>query len=368
MKAIKYFFIILSFLAVSCGEEAKDNQEGQVQNTNTATLVEVIVVENQSLNEVVNATGNILANESVRLTTETPGIVRAIHFEEGEEVKQGQLLVELDNRDLQAELNEIQTQIKLAEEKKSRAEGLFEAKGISQENLDEISTNVESLKAQRSRIQANVNKTRIVAPFSGIIGLRNVSEGGYVSANDNVANIVDITPLKIEFALPAKYQSAMKVGNKIEFTTTSQPGTMTAEIYAIEPMINPSSRTITARAKFPNEQKQLYPGGFADVTFRIKTFDESISIPNQAVIPEMDGKKVLLVENGKIKAQPITTGIRMADYIQVIQGLNEGDSVVTTGMLQVKEGAEVRTRADVVHQSSNKETGSTKDTNSTSNE
>lgn len=347
LKSLTAF--LLSILLISCSE--KEGKEEQTEAKASATLVEVFVVQEEALNESIHTSGNILANESVSLVSEATGIVKKIHFEEGEKVKKGQLLLELDNSDLIAELREINTKIKLAEDKKSRAVGLFEAKGISRESLDEISTNLESLKAQRSRVQANINKSRIVAPFSGTIGLRNISEGGYVSANSNVANLVDITPLKIEFPLAEKYQNAVKIGDKVSFSTSSLANKLDAEVYAIEPLVDKASRTITVRAMYPNKDEKLFPGGYADVTFKLQTFEEAIVIPNQAIIPVVDGKKVLLVEDGKVQSRKVETGIRMADFIQVNKGLSAGDSVITSGILQVRDGDKVDPKADVLHQS-----------------
>ncbi len=333
----------------ACENPSEQSAEGG-KPLKAATLVEVILAQESKLTKEIRSTGNLQANESTNLSTEIGGIVAKINFEEGQAVKQGQLLLSLKNQDLQAQLSELNATKSLAEKKAKRSRQLFEAKGISQEALDEAETSLESINAQRQNLLAELEKTKAVAPFDGFVGLRSVSLGDYLGPNSSFASLIDYKPIKISFSIPEKYLSILQIGDSIEFESPNLSTRKKALVYAIEPQVDASSRTIQAKAKYANEDGALLPGGFVTVFFQTDAFENTIVIPNQAIVPELDGKKVFLVKNGKIKAQKVVSGIRRADQIQIIEGLNAGDSVVSSGLLQIREGIPVRVRMDKSYQ------------------
>jgi membrane fusion protein (multidrug efflux system) len=339
-------FLIASFLFSSCGENENNPQEGEQAPAQSKTLVEVVVVKEENVSENITANGDLMANEATQLSVEVGGKVNKITFEEGEEVKKGQLLLELTNADLAAELEEAKAQKELLEKQLNRNKKLFEAKGISEDLLQQTETKYDQQKATYQMLLANLNKTKVYAPFSGTIGLRSVSLGDYLSPMDAFANLVDLSSFKIQFSFPEKYTNALKIGDSIQFSTASNSTIKRAVIYAVEPQVNESSRTISAKAKYPNTDKQLSSGAFVEVSYQIESFDNSITIPNQAIVPELEGKKVFLVKNGKVISKRVTTGIRRADQIQVIEGLQKGDTIVTSGLLQIRDGIPVQTRMD----------------------
>ncbi|MEQ8907714.1 MAG: efflux RND transporter periplasmic adaptor subunit [Vicingaceae bacterium] len=343
MKKFQIFPLLFSLLFACKSEQASEENKKSIQ---AATLVEVVLAQDKEVKEVVKTTGSLKANESTELSTEIGGIVDKINFEEGSFIKKGSLLLTLNNDDLAAEVKEAKASKELAEKQYRRNQQLKKAKGISQEVLDQSETNFEEKSATLNRLEAKVAETKVYAPFDGIIGLRSVSQGDYLASNNSFASLVDITPIKIEFSLPEKYSSKLKQGDSISFTSSVLSKTKQALVYAVEPQIEETSRTIRAKARYHNQDQALLPGEFVSVSYEVENFENSIMIPNQAIIPELDGKKVFVVKNGKVASQKIVTGIRMADQTQVLEGLNDGDSVVSSGLLQIRDGIPVRIRMD----------------------
>jgi len=256
------------------------------------------------------------------------------------------LLLELVNNDLKAELDAAKVKKSLAEKQFNRSQKLFDAKGLSQEAFEASESNYKELQANYQIANAELIKTQVRAPFSGQIGLRSISEGDYLSSNSSFADLVDVSPLKIRFDLPEQYINMVKEGDSISFNSAISSKPRKAVIYALEPQINQNSRTFSAKAKFSNEDQQLKAGGFVSVKYSAAKSETALLIPNQAIVPELDGKKVFVVENGKAVSREVTTGIRNADRIQVLKGLEAGDTIVTTGLLQIRDGVSLQLRMD----------------------
>lgn len=332
---------LFSFNACENKKQAKSQGEGQF-----ATLVEVVEVGAGKLTETIEVTGNLLANESTQLSAEVGGIIKKIHFKEGAEVKKGELLLELNNDDIKAELEEANAQKSLAESKYLRSKKLYEAKGISQEILDERESTFKEMDANQKRLTAELQKTRVYAPFDGVVGLRNISEGSFLPSTNSFTSIVDLSKLKLEFSLAEKYLNAFELGDTIYFRSRISSDRKKAVLYAIDPMVDQSSRTFTLKAIYPNEERTEKPGGFVNVYCELAYFENAISIPNQAIVPDIEGKSVYVVENSKSILKKVTVGIRKAAQIQIIKGLEKGDTVVTAGILQIRDGAPVKVRMD----------------------
>jgi len=304
--------------------------------------VSAVVTENASLNNDLKVTGSLTANESVSLRSEVSGIVEKIHFREGQTVKKGQLLVQLNDDELKAELEKLQFTKKLNEDIEYRQKQLLAKEAISKEEYETALTTLNTSIAEIRVKQVQVEKHKIKAPFDGVVGLRSVSEGSYLNPADEIATLYSINPIKIDFSIPGKYTAEINEGDKIAFTVDAYKDTFYGEIYAIEPQIDPQTRSIKLRATSANKEGKLLPGQFAKITLTISTFEDAMLIPTESVIPELDGKKVFVIENGLVQNRQVETGIRTADQVQVTKGLNPGDTVVTTGILQVRPGMEVR--------------------------
>jgi membrane fusion protein, multidrug efflux system len=290
--------------------------------------------------------GSLKANEEVDLIAEVAGKVTGIHFKEGESVRKGQLLLKINDDELRASLGKIEVSLKLAKEMERRQKALLDKGGISQQEYDIAVTELNSLEEEMKRVKAQIAKTAIIAPFDGMIGLRDVSEGSYLSPNTRIASLVSSDPVKIDFAIPEKYAAAMSEGQQVRFFVHGVDSPFVATVYAREPRIDEATRTLRVRALAPNKQGKLLPGSFARVELGFKPSAGSVTIPSEAIIPVLKGQKVFIVKNGLAQERMIETGIRNEQAVEVIQGLEAGDSVVVSGILQVKPNAKVMVLKD----------------------
>lgn len=298
--------------------------------------VNVMIVKDTAVNNIIDITGTIDANEKVSLISQTAGNITGIYFNEGTKVTKGQLLVKVYNQDLEASLQQNQYQVALAKQQESRNRQLLQKEAISQEEYDTSLTSLNSLKAAADVIKAQIARTEIRAPFSGTIGLRNVSPGSYLSPSSPIANLVNIDPAKVTFAIPERYLSILGPGSKIRFRTESSMENFVGTVYAIDPSIDASSRTITVRAKAPNPKGILTAGSFAKINLTLDQIPKTILLPTEAVIPDLKSSLVWIYHDGKAVSKPVKTDLRTDTKIQVIEGLQPGDSVVVSGLIQMR--------------------------------
>lgn len=343
-------FIIIGLLAIGFiiypkffGKE-NDSTPPSEASTQKAPKLEIsaIVVRNEKLDNDLRVTGSLVANESVDLKAEVSGRITSLNFKEGQPVKKGQLLVQLDDSEIRAEIDKLNFTKKLNEDSEFRQKQLLAKEAISQEEYETSLTVLNTTLADIKVRQVQLQKHKIVAPFNGITGLRKVSTGSYISSADELVTIYSINPIKIDFSVPGKYAAQVSTGDLLKFEIDGyEDEIFEGNIYAIEPQIDPETRTISIRAVSDNKENKLLPGQFAKINLTISTFQEAILIPTEAVIPELNGKKVYIRNNGLVESRSIVTGIRMANQIQVTEGLLDGDTVLTTGILQLQPGMEV---------------------------
>ncbi len=340
--------LIVAFLIIYPKLDFSGDSEGEQPTARGSAAmapvpVVVMVADQQRLENTISITGSILANESVNLSPELAGKITRITFEEGQYVKKGQPLVYLNDDEARARLERLNYSRKLYEQSENRQRQLLEREAISREEYDiaqnELNTNLSDIKV----VEAQIAKSVIRAPFSGIIGLRQVSEGSYVSPADHIATLVNIDPVKIEFSVPERYSNEVGVGGNITFSRSENSNIMrTGKVYAVEPRINLETRTLTMRALSENDDRTLLPGMFVRIKLVLDVNENSIMVPSQSLIPEMDGYKVFVVKDGKAVEKRIKAGMRTENRVEVTDGLAPGDSVLTTGILQVKNGGAVR--------------------------
>ncbi len=312
------------------------------QGKGMPTTVSVYVISSEKLENTLDASGTILANEEVELKPEIAGKIISLPLKEGTTVSQNQLLVKINDADFQAQLKKLQLQYQLAETTLKRQQELLKINGISQEEFDVSQNAVNTIKADIDYVQSQISKTEIRAPFNGTVGLKNVSEGAYVSVGTILATVLQIDPVKIDFAVAERYAPYIQKGVKVVFNIDGMKQDEEGEIYAVEPKIDMNTRTMMVRAICPNKEKIIFPGAFANVKVLLKDIDNAVMIPTEAVIPELRGKKVYTVKNGKAFPVMIETGIRTSSKVQVLNGLQIGDTVVTTGIMQLKPDAPVK--------------------------
>ena len=299
------------------------------------------VIKKSSISDGIIITGLLLPDEEVSLSFETSGKITAINFVEGTHVKKGQLLAKVNDAQLQAQLRKLEVQLKLAEDRVYRQNALLEREAVSKEAYEQVQTDLAMLKAEIDMVKANIALTELHAPFDGIIGLRQVSEGTYATPSTIVASLTKISPLKIEFAVPERYAGIVKNGANLSFKVEGHLKPFSAKVYATESYVDPTTHTFAIRALYANNNGQLMPGRFANVDLKTQEFDDAITIPSQAIIPEMGIDKVYLYKSGKAQPVTITKGIRNESRAQILEGLNIGDTIITSGTLQLRTGLSV---------------------------
>lgn len=306
--------------------------------------VDGIVAATSDFSSNIEITGSIEANEAVTLRSEVAGLVTGIYFKEGSNVSKGATLVKINDRDIQAQLREVITRENLSASNENRAKQLLAKGAISQEEYDTSLAELQALKSQVQLIRAQLAKTTIIAPFSGKVGLRNISMGEYITPSTTIANLLSTNPVKINFSIPEKYVSQLNSNSNISFTIDGSNKTFSGKVFAIEPGINQTTRTLQIKALAQNASGELLPGSFAKVKLSLTTIKDAILIPTEAVIPVLKGKVVYISKNGKAQQVPVETGTRTADKILVLSGLNVGDTVLTTGAMALKPDADVKVK------------------------
>jgi membrane fusion protein, multidrug efflux system len=299
------------------------------------------VIVPQNMSQLIDQIGTLRPDEEVDLAFETSGKIVKINFTEGTRVKKGDLLAKMNDRPLQAQLEKLEAQLKLAEGKEFRQRSLLDRDAISQESYDQVQTDVQSIKADINLIKARISETELRAPFDGSIGLRGLSEGSFVTSSTKIARLVKAKPLKIEFSISEKYASEIRIGYPITFKLASSDKLYDASVYAIDPKIDLVTRTISLRALYPNSNEELKPGTYAGITLELSKIDNTISIPTEALIPEMDGEKVFIYQKGKAQSVKVTTGLRTESRLQIASGLKFGDTLITTGIMQLRQNLPV---------------------------
>lgn len=308
----------------------------------SALMVNATVLQPQTLNNLFRITGVLLPDEEVNLTFESAGKITNIYFKEGTYVQKGALLAKVNDAPLQAELKKLDAQLPLAEDRLFRQQTLLDKDAISQETYQSVSTQLATLKAEIELVKARIRQTELRAPFSGMIGLRQVSEGAYASPTVVVANLTKISPLKIEFSLTQNFVNLIKPGSEITFTVENDLEVYQASVYAVESRLDVQTLSLFARARYANTDGKIKPGQSASIQIKLDQIDHAIVIPSIASIKEMGRDIAYIYKSGVAKEIEIITGMRTSSSVEVIDGLSVGDTLLTTGVMQLRSGMPVR--------------------------
>ncbi len=348
MKNIRTILIVVLLVAVlvfvkikfltSEDKSAGTSQQGKLQ---IALVTACVAVEEKLSNKII-VSGSALANEEVMLVPETSGKITAINFKEGSKVAKGALLVKINDADLQAQLKKLQLQEKLATENEAREKKMLDVNGISQAEYDAVLSQLNTAKADIELTQAQISKTEIRAPFDGSIGLKNVSEGSFVNQSTAIASIQQTDPLKIDFFVPQKYSSLIDVNDTLDFTVEGNREHHKAAVFAIEPKVDVSTRSIHIRAMAPNRSGKVFPGSFVSIEFPLGHAENSILISSQAIIPVMKGQKVFISRNGMAQEAKVQIGFRSESKVQILDGIQKGDTIITSGIMGLKAGTPLK--------------------------
>jgi membrane fusion protein (multidrug efflux system) len=348
-KKILYTVVILVLLAIVFYPKYKamfiSGEGGTEQNATQGGKQRLSVLGQvlkwQTLQENIYSTGSIMPEEVVDLTFEAQGKITDIYFQEGSFVAEGTLLAKINDAPLQAELLKLQSQLRLAKEREARQKQLLEKDAVSVEYYNQAQTEVLTLAADIQLVEARIAETELRAPFDGIIGLRNVSEGAFAAASLSIATLAKVSALRIEFSIPERHESQVKPGMKVFFTVDGETKVYEATVYALDSKIDLNTRTLSVRALYQNAKRELSPGRFVSITLQLADFEKAIAIPTQAIIPELGQEKVFLYKNGKAKARVVTTGLRTDKQVQIVDGITVGDTLITSGILQMREGVSI---------------------------
>jgi membrane fusion protein (multidrug efflux system) len=309
--------------------------------------VQGIVVIPQPLDNAVRSSGTVLASEAVDLAPEAAGRVERIAFREGSRVKKNDVLVKINDDDLQAQLRKTELQIQLSADQEKRQRYLYDKNSISKEQYDIVLSQLNMLKADRDNLLASIRKREVRAPFDGIVGLRYVSEGAYVTPTTRIASMQKVNPLKVDFSIPERYAGEVRVGDRVLLRSEEKNIEFTGKLYAIEPRIDQQLGTLQLRAMFDNKGERIIPGAFVQIELHLKSIPNALMIPTQAVIPVLKGQTVLVRKHGVVRSVPVKTGLRTSTSVQITDGLAPGDTVITTGIMQLRPGMPVNVSVSV---------------------
>ena len=344
----KFFTLLLAFIVTvfisSCkGDENKikpgdAGPRGEQQSLKTS----VYIVKTMAVSDNITLPGTILANEVTDIYPEISGRLTYLNVAEGRNVSQGTLIGRIYDGDLQAQLKKLQVQLSMAKRTTERYAELRKIDGVSKQEYDIQALDVNNIQADIAIVQSNIRRTRITAPFSGTLGLRNVSQGAYVSPSTIITTIRQNSRLKIDFNVPETYAAKIKPGQVIDFTIDGNNKTYTAKIIASEMGLTTDTRSLLARAEIISKDKELLPGLFVKVNTSFDPDPNAIMVPSNAIISGAREKQVGIAREGKVVMTTVTTGIRDSANVEIISGLRVGDTVITSALMNLKEGMPVQ--------------------------
>lgn len=335
--------LTITVLFIACGKSDKQGNPGATgPKTNyNVTAVEGFVVKPSILSENVTASGTIIPSEETELHPEATGRVVTINLPEGRAVRKGELLVKVFDEDLKTQLNKLETQLKQAEITEQRLGDLLKVKGVSQQEYDLAVLQVQTLKSEMDLVRINIGKTELRAPYDGVIGLRKISPGAYVTPATAVTTIRATQSMKLDFSVPEKYSVQLRSGQTVNFTVGGNAKVYQAIVQATEQSISADTRNLLVRALI-RDGRGLLPGAFAEVSLSLGSKSQALLIPSQAIIPQARDKKVIVSNNGKSNFVTIKTGVRQAGMVEITSGLSIGDTIATTGILFLRPDMPLR--------------------------
>jgi len=327
----------------SPAEKSGADAKGPGKGPGGPVPVEVIELKPVRVLEAITAVGSLRSNESVVLRPEVSGRIASIGFRDGQNVRRGQLLVGLDATLNEAEVAQARAEFDLAASNLKRTEDLASKSFISSSAQDQAASTVQVAEAKLKVAEARLAKMRLVAPFDGVVGIRNVSLGDYVKDGAELVNIEDIRTLKVDFRLPERYFTQLKAGLPVEVAADALPGARyLGSIDAINPRVEASGRSLEVRAKLDNTDGRLRPGMFARVRVLLGDRPNALMVPEEAVVPLGDEFFVYTVAEGKAKRVRVKLGVRREAQVELLEGVSAGEQVVTAGIRVQRDGQPVR--------------------------
>ncbi len=339
-RFLSFTAIVLLVITAGC----KSKKEVPKLTATPATIVDVIVASGQSITNNIEVNGTVVANEYVELHPEVSGRLTYLNVPEGSHVEKGTIMAKINDADLQAQVAKTKVLLDLASKTEERYRKLLAVSGINQADYDAILNQVNGYKADLVYTQALIDKTVIKAPFSGTVGLRQISPGAYVTASTMIATIQQVDKLKIDLTVPETYGNILRKGNTITVVLDNVTRSKKqATIIAVEPQANLATRNLKVRAIL--EDGKATPGGFVKAYLDAGENKKAILIPSNSLIPDDKNNQVIIVKNGKANFVAVQTGVRQANFVEITEGVTVGDSVVVTGVLFARPKSAVKVRS-----------------------
>ncbi len=334
--------VALLFLFSGCTEET-EGREKLEKGQAPQVKVDFHVAQSEVLPQLVSSPGTVRPFEHIDIYSEVNGILRKINFEEGILVSKGTVLVAIDSDLLLAEKQQIKVDLEFAQKDEERKKQLYESKAGTFEQWELASARTNSLEAQLKLIDTRIDKTLIRAPFSGKLGMRSISEGAYVTTATKISSLAQIDRLKIDFSIPQKFAGKVKVGQQFTIKIAGNSDTLTGEVYAIDPIIDAESRMLNIRGVCSGNGA-LFPGSFVQVTINLGNNPDGIMIPTSALVPVLNGQQIWKIENRQANPTLVEIGQRTANKIEILEGVQAGDTIITSGLLGMRKGMSVKVK------------------------
>jgi len=335
-----YWIAALLVLFSSCKDVDK-NKYAPSTAKNSVQKVEGYIVKTMLVSDKGELPGTIIANETTEIHPEISGRLVFLNINEGKTVSKGSLLAKIYDADLQAQVKKMNVQLAVAEQTVKRMGELLKISGVSQQEYDLSVLQVNTIRADLEIISTNISRTEIRAPYNGTVGLKNISSGAYITPQTTITTIRQNSQLKLDFVLPEKFTNSLKVGQVLDFTVEGNSKKYRARIIAAESGLAENTRSQNIRAIIINNDGSLLPGVFAKVITDFNADPNGLMIPTQAILPQARGKKVIVYRSGIAKFTDVITGVRDVSFIQIVNGLQVGDTVITTGLMGLKPDAKV---------------------------
>lgn len=333
--------IMISTLAIGCGKKEAAAPAGQARQMRVPQ-VDGFVVHPQSIVDKIEVPGSLLPGEQTQIRAEVSGRVVQLNIKEGSLVQKGALLIKLFDGDLQNQLEKLRVQLEIAKATEERQAELLKINGISQQDYDLVKLNVRTLEVDMEATRIAILKTEIRAPYTGQLGLRNISMGAYISPADIITTLRQVNELKLEFSIPEKYAKEVKKGDKINFRVDGGRRNHKAEVIATENSVEQTTRTLRIRALVDEIDNELVPGVFARVSLQLGKKTDALLVPTQALISTALSKEIAVLKKDSVVFTVVETGVRDSIFVEITRGLKAGDTIVTTGLMVLRPNDRVK--------------------------
>lgn len=340
LAALLSFAFVSTTFMTACGDKQPATSGGAGGGAQPARLAAIILTPSATASAGWTIPGNVLAEQQVDVQAEIAGKVTRIGFREGEPVKEGQLLVRLDDAELKARADQASARLLLARTREKRMKQDYDARAVSRSEYDQVHAEWKSAEAEAALAKAQWEKTHVRAPFDGVVGLREVELGSVVQPGTRLTTLQNLASLRVEFSVAERLAGLVRPGLKVRFTTTGTTDTLEAVVYAVESRVDADTRLLRVRARTQGAQTRVLPGSFARVELPLGR-TQALRVPTQAVVQSAQGAQVWRVRGGVAELVTFEPGMREARMVEAVSGLSEGDTVLVSGLLQLRPGTPV---------------------------